>query len=114
MGKPRGWGSSRGEELEPLFECTDLINVRWLLEIAQMRQVVPPWQKVPAEAKVELKDMREWRGDGLPIGVLSYGWGSADHPDPTGAQLQALLPLLTVIVKMCNDYSKTWCAHSVI
>ena len=109
MGKARGWASSRGEELEPLLEHTDLISVRWLRDLAAERRIIPAWQKLPTEAKAELKDMREWRGDGLPIGVLSYGWGGPDHPDPAGLQLQALLPVLSAIVTVCDTFSKNWC-----
>ena len=43
----------------------------------------------------------KWRF-GLPVGVLSYGWASRDHPDPTGEQLQRLVPLLAAIVAECD------------
>ena len=34
----------------------------------------------------------------LPIAVLSYGWASRGHPDPTGEQLRRLQPALEAML----------------
>jgi hypothetical protein len=45
----------------------------------------------------------------LPVAVLSYGWASKGHPDPTGEQLQSLVPALRSMVNWCNDgYALKW------
>ena len=105
------WLEYGGAELEPLLNHTTLIDVRWLLAYAQGEEpldmeegsvevhgidlpefyaqssypVVPAWQQVPKVAKVQVESLRASRWKGLPIGVLSYGWASKCHPDPTGA-----------------------------
>jgi len=111
-----------GYELDPLFEYTTLVDIRWLVKLAKgevrckdetgkslKKGVIPAWQQVPPEAVVRLEDMHAakmcWS---LPIGVLSYGWASRSHPDPNGEQLQTLLPLLQAIVDKCDhDQNKT-------
>ena len=39
----------------------------------------------------------------LPIIVLSYGWAAKSHPDPTGAHLRSLVPVLRAMLKACDD-----------
>lgn len=95
--------------MEPLLQFTTLVDVRWLLRFAKgevMRDregIVPAWQELPADAEVKIEQLRasKW-SSGLPIGVLSYGWASASHPDPTGEQLRNLVPLLEAIVSECG------------
>ena len=41
------WRKLGGTELEPLLAHTTLVDARWLLELAEAKGVVPPWQKVP-------------------------------------------------------------------
>ena len=79
------WHSNGGEELEPLFAFTFVVDVRWLLKFARggVSVVVPAWQQLPAEAAVKLEDLRSstmWKG--LPVAVLSYGWSSKALPLP--------------------------------
>lgn len=107
------WLKYGGAELEPLWQCTKVLDVRWLLRLAlgevmaERKGVVPAWQQVPEEALVSLDDLRASRWDmGLPIGILSYGWASKRHPDPTGEQLQALVPLLRAVVKECDRHAE--------
>eukprot|EP00966_Prymnesium_polylepis_P033744 784358-Prymnesium_polylepis.1 len=105
----RTWHKYGGAELEPLLAFTVLVCVRWLLKFAkgevmpERKGAVPACQEVPAEAidKVEQLRASKWKS-GLPVGVLSYGWASKAHPDPTGAQLKLLIPLLEAIVKECD------------
>ena len=107
------WHKHGGAELEPLLVFTTLVCVRWLLKFAkgeilptwqQGREgVVPAWQQLPKEAVVNVTQLRrsKWLY-GLPVGVLSYGWASRHHPDPTGEQLQRLVPVLEAIVAECD------------
>ena len=84
------WHKNGGAELEPLLEFTTLIDVRWLLKVAEGEVtcvdekgdqlpmgVVPAWQQLPDEAKARLEQMWTSKMEyGLPVGVLSYGWAS--------------------------------------
>ena len=103
------WREFGGTELEPLLSYTTLIDVRWLVRFARMevmpelQGVVPAWQQLPLDAEVQLQQLRCAEiFPGLPVGVLSYGWAAKEHPDPTGEQLQRLLPMLEAIVKECD------------
>ena len=102
------WHECGGAELEPLLPFTDVIDAAWLLKFAngevmpEREGVVPPWQLLPPEAKVSLAELRQSQ-QLLPVAVLSYGWASKGHPDPTGAQLKSLVPALRSMVKWCSD-----------
>ena len=106
------WRKHGGAELEPLLVFTTLVCVRWLLKFAKgdvlptwqgRKGVVPAWQQLPKEAVVTATQLRRSKWSfGLPVGVLSYGWPSRHHPDPTGEQLQRLVPILEAIVAECN------------
>ena len=95
------WKEAQGFELEPLLAYTTLVDVRWLLAYARgksvckdvhgadlPRGVIPAWQQLPKEAVVEVEKLRysSFREMMMPVGVLSYGWASRAHPDPTGEQ----------------------------
>ena len=108
---PKGshWHKSGGAELEPLLVHTDVIDAAWLLKLAdgevmpERKGVVPPWQLVPAEAKLSLETLRRTTMMlKLPVAVLSYGWESARHPDPNGALLRRLRPVLAAMVHCCQ------------
>ena len=112
------WRKYGGHELEPLFESTYVIDIRWLLRFANgdvslagqtktsypSPQSVPAWQDVPADGIVPLEVLRSAQMDynALPIVVLSYGWASVFHPDPSGEQLARLRPVLQSIVNWCD------------
>jgi len=126
---PRGsssvgsWQTHGGSELEPLFAHTCIIDIRWLLRFAKGEasfvpstsypspRAVPAWQDVPKDAVVQLELLKTCKLDynALPILVLSYGWASAEHPDPYGEHLQRLLPILESIVSYCEQVDcETW------
>ena len=106
-----GWRVYGGSSLEGLFACTTVVDAAWLLRFANgevavpgwhrkaLHPVLPPWQLLPAEAMVSLAKLQQWGNDELPVGVLSYGWVSAAHPDPSGEQLQHLVPTLAAVVR---------------
>lgn len=98
-----------------MLEYTTLLDVKWLLDFAlgnvglpghtlrDGRPILPAWQDVPPEAVVELTDLRASTMSGfLPVAVLSYGWASKAHPDPSGEQLQQLIPALKVLAQSCD------------
>ena len=64
-----------GPALEPLFEHTDLVDVNYLIGLAQAGGVVPSWSDLPDCAKINTANL--WRlrcwdlGYSLPILVLS-------------------------------------------
>ena len=109
------WHKNGGAELEPLLDFTTLIDVRWLLKVAEGEVtcvdergnqlptgVVPAWQQLPDEAKARLEQMWMSKMDyGLPVGVLSYGWASkvcrglsapSPHRTPLSAEYKACFP----------------------
>ena len=103
-----------GDELEPLLAHTTLIKAKWLLDLARgkvtlpkwratdgsERPIVPPWQDVPPEAVVSLGELRATTMDfTLPIAVLVLPWASTVHPDPSGAVLQNLVPVLRAMAR---------------
>ena len=103
------WHRYGGAELEQLLEQTPPIDVGWLLKLAlgevmpDGKGVVPAWQQVPPEAVVSLDDLHHSTMRGfLPVLVLSYGWASRSHPDPTGALLQSFVPVLRMLVESCS------------
>lgn len=107
-GKIRPWYANGGLALQPLLQCTTLLDVRWLVELAkglvcpELNGVLPAWQQLPPDAAVTLDSLLAYTGYGLPIIVLSYPWASKDHADPTGRHLASLLPLLEVFVRDCD------------
>ena len=103
------WAKWGGTELESLLACTDVIDAAWLLRLAngevmpEANGVVPAWQQVPPEAKLSLATLRRTTmGLRLPVAVLSYGWAAKRHPDPTGALLRRLKPVLEAMVHSCE------------
>ena len=103
------WHEFGGAELEPHLAATTIINVAWLLMFAkgevmpERKGVVPAWQQLPPEATLDLATLRQTTMYGcLPVAVLSYGWAAADEPDPTGALLRQLVPVLERMVHSCE------------
>ena len=88
------WHKNGGAVLDPLFGCTFVVCVRWLLKFVlklvmpERNGVVPAWQDLPADAEVRLEDLYKSKMEyGLPILVLSYGWSSkARTPCPISAR----------------------------
>jgi len=109
LAEPKGsrWHDFGGAELEPLLAFTDVIDAAWLLKLLdgevmpECKGVVP--QLVPPEAKLSLETLRRTTIDGLlPVAVLSYGWEGRRHPDPNGALLRRLRPVLEAMVHSCE------------
>ena len=103
------WHLCGGAELEEHFAYTAPIDAAWLLKLAlgevmpELNGVVPAWQQVPPEAKVNLDDLRHTTMTTfLPVLVLSYGWRAKHHPDPKGEMLRELIPLLRTLVESCT------------
>ena len=105
--------TENAHEIEPLLAFTTLIDVRWLLKFAkgevmpECNGIVPAWQQLPEEAEARLEQLKWFCLSFLPIAVLSYGWASKTHPDPSGEQLAKLVPVLEAMVDLCSAQS-TW------
>ena len=102
------WHTYGGDELEPHLACTEVIDAAWLLQLAkgevmsERKGVVPAWQQLPPEAKLTLSQLRQTTMNVLPVAVLSYGWASRSHPDPTGHLLRRLIPVLETMTHCCQ------------
>ena len=103
------WYRDGGAELEPHMAHTTMLRASWLLKLAkrevmpEREGVIPPWQLVPPEATVGLAELRRTTmAFQLPVAITSYGWAAQRHPDPTGEQLQRLVPALEAMVHSCT------------
>ena len=104
------WHKNGGAELEPLLAHTAVIDAAWLLKFAkcevmpELEGIVPAWQQLPAEAMLDLATLRRTTMQlRLPVAVLSYGWSARHHPDPSGALLRRLVPVLEAMVHCCAN-----------
>ena len=102
------WEEWSGDEIELLVAFVDVIDAVWLVKLAngevmpERKGVVPAWQDVSPEAKLSLTTLRNTTMKfKLPIVVLSYGWASRGHCDPTGALLPRLMLVLERMAHCC-------------
>ena len=97
------WG---GGAIEPLLEHTPLIDLEYLVALAEGGGVMPCGrQNVPPAAFITAQNL--WRlklwgkannKASLGVLVLSYPWLDWFHPDRLGAQLRRLLPFLKAML----------------
>ena len=95
-----------GGAIEPLLDHTPLIDLEYLVALAEGGGVMPCGrQNVPPAAFITKRNL--WRlklwGKAKPKGslgvlVLSYPWLDWFHPDRLGAQLRRLLPFLKAML----------------
>ena len=100
------WDRLGGGAIEPLFEHTPLIDLEYLVALAEGGGVMPCGrQNVPPAAFITARNL--WRlklwgkvKDKYSLGVLvlSYPWLDWFHPDRLGAQLRRLLPFLKAML----------------
>ena len=101
------WAFCCGGAIEPLLEHTPLIDLEYLVALAEGGGVMPCGrQNVPPAAFITKRNL--WRlklwGKGksakasLGVLVLSYPWLDWFHPDRLGAQLRRLLPFLKAML----------------
>ena len=92
-----------------------LIDARYLIALAQLGGVAPPWEETPSVAKMEPSQvwrLRSWSGFGsLPVLVLSVPWLDRAHPDPIGYSLRKMLPVLKAMVRAAEGWGG---AHATI
>ena len=102
----RHWALFGGGAIEPLLEHTPLIDLEYLVALAEGGGVMPCGrQNVPPAAfitKRNLWRLKLWnKGNhkaSLGVLVLSYPWLDWFHPDRLGAQLRRLLPFLKAML----------------
>ena len=100
------WARYGGGAIEPLLEHTPLIDLEYLVALAEGGGVMPCGrQNVPPAAFITKRNL--WRiklwgkaKDKYSLGVLvlSYPWLDWFHPDRLGAQLRRLLPFLKAML----------------
>ena len=100
------WALWGGGAIEPLLEHTPLIDLEYLVALAEGGGVMPCGrQNVPPAAFITKRNL--WRlklwskrsnKDSLGVLVLSYPWLDWFHPDRLGAQLRRLLPFLKAML----------------
>ena len=100
------WALLGGGAIEPLLEHTPLIDLEYLVALAEGDGVMPCGrQNVPPAAFITQRNL--WRlklwGKAKPkltlgVLVLSYPWLDWFHPDRLGAQLRRLLPFLKAML----------------
>ena len=100
------WALLGGGAIEPLLEHTPLIDLEYLVALAEGGGVMPCGrQNVPPAAFITERNL--WRlklwgkynlKASLGVLVLSYPWLDWFHPDRLGAQLRRLLPFLKAML----------------
>ena len=100
------WALWGGGAIEPLLEHTPLIDLEYLVALAEGGGVMPCGrQNVPPAAFITKRNL--WRlklwgkanyKQSLGVLVLSYPWLDWFHPDRLGAQLRRLLPFLKAML----------------
>ena len=100
------WAIYGGGAIEPLLEHTPLIDLEYLVALAEGGGVMPCGrQNVPPAAFITKRNL--WRlklwgkvriKESLGVLVLSYPWLDWFHPDRLGAQLRRLLPFLKAML----------------
>ena len=100
------WARYGGGAIEPLLEHTPLIDLEYLVALAEGGGVMPCGrQNVPPAAFITKRNL--WRlklwgkvngKESLGVLVLSYPWLDWFHPDRLGAQLRRLLPFLKAML----------------
>lgn len=102
------WQSFGGPAVETMLEDLDLIDARYLMDLADSGGTVPRWQQVPPTARIGRKDC--WRlafswqeSDGLAVLCLSYAWLDREHPDRMGETLRRVRPILSAMLSAVKD-----------
>eukprot|EP00966_Prymnesium_polylepis_P284355 6568968-Prymnesium_polylepis.1 len=100
------WDDLAGNVIEELLEHTPLIDLEYIVTLAQAGGVMPcGLQNVPSAALIKkhnLWRLQLWgkkRLNNLPVLVFSYPWLDWYHPDRLGAQLKRLLPFLAAMLE---------------
>ena len=107
------WDFYGGGAIEPLLEHTPLIDLEYLVALADGGGVMPCGrQNVPPAAFITKRNL--WRlklcgkrkpKQSLGVLVLSYPWLDWFHPDRLGAQLHRLLPFLKAMLAAAKEDS---------
>eukprot|EP00964_Phaeocystis_antarctica_P118083 scaffold81910_cov55-Phaeocystis_antarctica.AAC.1 len=107
------WCRFSGGAIEPLLDHTPLVDLEYLVALAEGGGVMPCGrQNVPPAAFITKRNL--WRlqlwGNRMTKGtlgvlVLSYPWLDWYHPDRLGAQLRRLLPFLKAMLAAAKEDS---------
>jgi len=97
------WSKFGGPAIEAMLGDIDLVDARYLVDLAERRGVLPRWQDVPPAARIGPSEV--WRlrfawheYDCLAILALSYPWLDREHPDRMGEMLRRVAPILRAML----------------
>ena len=100
------WDFYDGGQIDELLNHTPLIDLQWLCFLARDGGAVPRHQDVPSAAKITQSNawrIKLWGAQrpkfSLGVLVLSYPWGSPEHPDKEGMQLKRMLPIFEAMLQ---------------
>ncbi|CAK0818075.1 unnamed protein product [Prorocentrum cordatum] len=103
-----------GAKVEALLDDIDLIDVAYMISIAEAGGTVPRWQNVPPTARINRTNAWRLRSYGsaeseerpltLPILVVSYPWLDKSHPDQHGLTLRRMLPVLRALYEQATSF----------
>ena len=98
------WARNGGTSMERLLSSTPLLDAQYLLALAEHGGILPPFEEVPMSAQLDedtVWRLRCWPANSsLPALCVSmpYIGLSKAHPDPSGTQLQQLVPVLKALL----------------
>ena len=103
------WTYFGGEHIDNLLEHTSLIDVQYLIDLAEGGGRVPKRQEIPEAALITPRTawrLRLWaKAYSTAVFALSYAWLDWYHPDRLGVQLRMLLPVFRVLLAQATEFS---------
>ena len=96
------WTRNGGASAESLLPSAPLLDAHYLLALADAGGILPPYEEVPQSARLDASSV--WRlrcwpaSSSLPILAVSMPSLDPAHPDPDGAQLQRLVPVMRAML----------------
>mmetsp|Transcript_120119 Transcript_120119/g.351042 ORF Transcript_120119/g.351042 Transcript_120119/m.351042 type:complete len:441 (+) Transcript_120119:95-1417(+) len=95
------WVQYGGEAVEGLLDDCALVDVHYLIQLADGGGIVPRCQELPEVARITRANVWRLRQAAtryfLPVLALSYCWLDATHPDALGETLALIKPVLMAI-----------------
>ena len=82
-----------------------LIDMRFIIALAELNGTMVRRQDLPKEAFIDLKTLKRMNHEGtLPIISISHPWQQPDHPDPKEVNLQLLAKVMKIMLDQFKEY----------